>query len=597
MRASLRLSSLLLLAAAPALWAPSALFAASPDQEGFRAEGSTYVSVASGTGSSAQEAEVAARGAALRGLFDGLGKDRLFAEVFTASPPLSLSVKVLNSSRAMLSYKALVRIEVDDESIRIIERGAYLAAAIGLLDKAEAQSDEAEARRASAADAESQGDIGTALGQYGMAIDDSRGALQLVDPLADPSLFSTKGKRTAPELKKGIASILANAQAGVERVKQAEALLAADQTTAAANDVADSVIAAADKAQGLIDEISPVLSDVSAYGQERLMALRDRVAIQRRGLSDSKTELERAQAALPKEGGGYVGDKLDFAGHRLGTADASLAAAFSAIDREIRDPAARRAARAQAIRWTFLHLPREYLSLRAYLPFMVGSGVLSGHPADLDADVEGAFTMGSGGVWVRSLVGLTSSDLEPGIAGGDELAFTQSFDFGVWGSKGLFFGGYAWDWLRQVDDASFPKSGTVELGIGGVYEHGPQNERFRRADWLLSLSYELPYSTSDFMLWNVLNAGLDAQFRLGDIALLQASVSKRLDELSDQGDQPKFVSMLRWAVGLGLRLPPPFAIGVEYFGAYAQPLLGGDSLGPPINFTGGNFRFYLQYSI
>ena len=83
---------------AVALWQLPVLFAAgasagddsSAAREGFRSDGSTYVSVASARGSSAEGAEKLARGAALRGLFDGLGKDRLFAEVFTASPPLSL---------------------------------------------------------------------------------------------------------------------------------------------------------------------------------------------------------------------------------------------------------------------------------------------------------------------------------------------------------------------------------------------------------------------------------------------------------------------------------------------------------------------------
>lgn len=579
-------------------WQAAAFPADTPIAEGFRSEGSVYVSVASARGSSAKEAEEMARGTALRGLFAGLGKDRLFAEIFTASPPLALSIQVVSNNKEGSGYKALVRLEIDDESVRIVERGPYLAAAVGILDKAEAGSDEADARRANASQAETGADLGAALGQYGMAIDACRATLDLVDPVADPSLFSTKGKRTAPELKKALAAVLAEATAGVERVKKAEAALAADESSAAALGVADSAIAAADQAQALLDESAPTLADPSAYGEDRLGPLRDRISAQRRGLSDSKSAIERAQASLPAGKSGFAGDKLDFARRRLNTADASLASAYGEIDREIRDPAARRAERAQTVRWIFQHEPREYVSLRGYLPFKLGGdeGGLTGSPFDANADLEGAFAFGSGGVWVRSQAKLADTDLEPGGAGGDEVALTQSFDFGISG-KGLYFAGYTWDWLRRVDNASLPKLGAVELGLGGVYEHGASTERFHRADWLVSLSYELPYPAQDLLLQDILNAGLDAQFRLGDAALLEGWVSKRVDELSDSGSVPQFVSVLRWSIDVGFRLPPPFSFGVEYFGAYVQPVQSDGSLGPVTSFDGGHFRFFLQYSI
>jgi hypothetical protein len=567
--------------------------------EGFRAEGSVYVSTASGKGSSAQEAEDKARGAALRGLFAGLGKDRLFAEVFTASPPLGLAFQLVDSSRSNGSYAALVALKVDDESIRIVERGPYLAAALSILDKAEGFSDEAETHKTEAGAAESAADLGAALGLYGMSAEACRSALELVDPLADPSIFSDKGKRTAPELKKGLAAILAEASAGIERVEKAQAALTADASSAAAGDVADAAIAVADATETLLNDSAPVLGDLGAYDEDRLSPLRDRIATQRRAVSDSLAALDRAQASLHTDGlahaeAGFAIDKLDFAKRRLATADASLAAAYRRVDREIRDPAARRAARAKAIRWTFLHEPREYLSLRAYLPFMLTTGEdgLESAPLDARASFEGAFPFGRGGVWVRSVADYASADLEPGSSDGDEVALTQSFDFGVWG-KSLVFAGYRWDWLRRVDGESFPKKGAIGLGVGGVYEHGSSEDRFHRADWTLALSYELPYDMGDTRLQNLLNAGLDARFRLGSVALLEASLSKRLDE--EPGSQ--YASILRWAVDLGIRLPPPFAFGAEYCGSYVQPLLDDGSLGDASAFKGGRFRFFLQYSI
>jgi hypothetical protein len=611
----------LLVARGPASFAES-----SQIREGFSIEGGSDLCVASGKGASAREAEDEARGAALRGLFEGLGKDRLFMEVFTASPPLSLSMRVVDSSREGSTYRALVRLEIDDESVRIVERGPYMAAAIGILDKTEAESDEADAMRASAASAEADALLGEALDRYGIAIDGCRSALELLDPVADPGIFSSKGKRTAPDLKKGLASILEQASAGVERIKTAEAALNEGESSAEALGVADAAIGSADAAQAFLDEIAPALGDASSSGEEKLLTLRDRIAMQRRTLADSKAALERAMSEQPKDEGAkgqtfasakgstfasakgstfasakgstFAKDKLDFARRRLDTADASLTAAYRRVDREIRDPAERRAERAQALRWALLHEPREYLSVRAYLPFMFSAGGqgIESSPFEGKAGLEGAFPFGDGGVWIRSQGELANTDLEPGELGGDELACTQSFDFGIWG-KTLVFAGYTWDWLRRVDGESLPKFGAVELGLGGVYEHGASQERFRRADWLLSLSYELPYSMPDFTTWNVLNAGCDAQFRLGKIALLEASVSKRLDELSDADSLPRYVSVLRWSILLGLRLPPPFAFGLEYFGAYVQPLLSDGTLGSATDFEGGHFRLFVQYSI
>lgn len=593
------LRSLVLLSACVAFASLSALQAEDLPAEGFRTEGGVSVSTASGQGASARDAEDRARSAALRGLFAGLGKDRLFAEIFTASPPLGLSFELADASGSKPSYSARVTLKVDDESLRIVESGPYLAAALALLAKAEASSDEAEARKAEAARAESAAELGAALGLYGMAAEACRSALELLDPLADPSIFSEKGKRTAPELKKGLAALLAESSAGIERVEKAQEALAVDASTAATGQVADAAIATAEASAALLDEAAPILGDLGAYDVERLSPLRDRIAGQRRAVADSQAALDRAQASLHTDGlahgeAGFAADKLDFARRRLAASEASLAAAYTRVDREIRDPAVRRAARAEAIRWAFFHQPREYASLRAYLPFELaaGEGGVAASPFEARLALEGAFPFGQGGVWLRSGADYARADLEPGEPGGDEVFLTQSFEFGLWG-KSLFFAGYRWDWLRHVDGEALPKAGAIELGMGGVYEHGRAEDRFRRADWTLALSYELPRDMGDTRFWNLVNTGLDARIRLADLALFEASLSKRLDE--EPGS--KCASVLSWAIALAIRLPPPFAFGAEYGGSYVQALDDDGSLGEAAPFKGGRFRFFLQYSL
>jgi hypothetical protein len=571
---------------------PSASPSPAAITDGFSTEGGEYLSTATATGQSAQEAESNAREAALHGLFAALGKDGLFAEVFTASPPIDLTFQLLRSARDGTAYKDTVRLKVDDESISIIQQGPYLATAIGLLDKAEALSSEAEARKAEAAKAEANGDLGSALSQYGQAVDACRSSLSLIDPVADPSVFSSKGKRTAPEIKKGLASLLSEAQAGADRAQKAEAALEADAIGAAASKVADQALAEADKSQALLDEIKGVLGDLSASNAEKLSSIRDRIAGERRYVADSAAALKRAQASLPKEGEGVASIQLDFARRRLATSDGSLAAAYRSVDQEIRDPASARAARAEAIRWALLHHPREYVSARAYLPFAIetGEGGLVSENWGFRLGLEGAFPMGSGGVWARTRLDAERTDIDTDDPIGDQQSLTQSFDFGFWG-KSLVFAGYRWDWLRHVDEVPYPKTGAIELGVGGVYGHDDSGQSFRRADWLFALSYELPYASSEFRLWNVANLGVDAQFRLGDLALVEASVAKRLDQIADD----QYVSVFIWSLGLGLRLPPPFTVGAEFYGTSGRLDDGG--LGEALDLSGGRFRFYLQYSL
>jgi Membrane protein involved in colicin uptake len=565
-------------------------------KEGFSVQGSDYVSVATAQGSNAQDAEQKARSAALRGLFAGLGKDRLFAEVFTSAPPLDMSFRLLSSSSELLAYKATVQLRVDSEAVHIIERGAYLAAAVALLDKAEAARESAGSRKESGAAAETKGELGGALTNYGQAIDSCRSALSLVDPVADPGIFSSAGKRTAPELKKDLAAFLAEAQAGVERVKKAEAALAVDQNSAAVQDQIDVALAMADAAQAYLDGSAALLADLSVKSADQLAQLREGIDSQRRSVADAAASLDRAKAALPKEGG-FVGDKLDFAKRRVASVAASLDSAYKSVDREIRDPADRRAARAKTLRWIFLHEPREYVSARAYLPFEVGVGDNKGlrsSPFEFSAGLEAAYAFdGRSGIWLRSRIQNDQLDLLPTSSLGEESSLSQFFDVGFFDKK-LYFAGYGWDWERDVDGRSYPKPGSLRLGIGGVYPHGSGEDRYHRADWLAALSYDLPYASAGSGAMEYLNGGLETQFRMGQLALFEASASEHLHKVASS----RYVGALRYSIGLGLRLPPPFAIGVEFGGSSILPLASsGDDFGAAYDSEGSHFRFYLQYSL
>ena len=577
----------------PAIKAP-AQAAKPPAPAGFSAEGGAYTAIAEASGKDASEAQERARNAALGLLFKGLGKDRLFAEVFVGSPPVGLVFTLLSSTPEGGQVKARVSVAVDDESVRIVERGPYLAAALSLLDKAEKASVEADAKAAQGSAAEAEAKLGEALVAYGIAQDSSRSGLSLIEGIGDSSIFSSEGKRTAPDLRRALGAAGDSAVAGIGRVRAAQAALEADETGKAIGESVRRAIAAADHGDALLEESSGILSDPSAYGPERLSPLRDRLSVERRAISDAEADLGRAKAALPKDKG-YRSDELEFARRRLSTVDSALASAYRSVDREIRDPAARRAARARAIRWAFLHAPTERLALRAYLPLALEpqeENALATAPFDFSVSAEGAFPLGSGGIWARTRASSSTLDLSSDREGDEEYAISQSFSIGFW-RRTLLYAGYSWDWYRGFDGEKMPKAGQVELGLGGVSPRG-RSDGLRRADWLLALSYDIPYDLDDFHLWNALNAGLEAQFRLGDLALIEASASQRLHEGPVEGELD---AVFAWAIGFGLRLPPPFILGGEYRGDLVWPLESDGGLGKRAAGGGGAFRFYVGYSL
>jgi hypothetical protein len=561
--------------------------------EGFTVEGTEYRAVAEGLGDNAADAQDRARNAALSLLFRGLGKDRLFAEVFIGSPPVGLVFEVLSSIPEGGTVHVRVSARVDDESIRIVERGSYIAAAISLLDKAEKSAIEAELRATQGSAAESEAKLGEALVAYGIAQDTARSGIDLIDCIGDPSVFSTEGKRNAPDLRRSMVAVRDSAAAGIGRVRAAQAALEADEAGKAIGESVRRALAAADRGDALLAESKDLLADPSAFGAERLAPLRDKLALERRAISDAEADLKRAEEALAKDEG-YRADELKFAKRRLDTVDASLASGHRSVDREIRNPAAKRAARARAARWIFLHEPTERLSFRVYLPFAVmpqGDDPVDGAPFEFQAAAEGAFPLGRGGIWARTRAGSATLDFSSERSGDEEFSVRQSFSLGFW-SRTLFYAGYAWDWYRGFDAERMPRPGSVELGLGGVSRHDG-TEPFQRADWLLALSYELPYSLDEFMAANAFNVGLEAQFRLGNVALIEASASEKLHRGPADDD---LSGVFRWDIGFGLRLPPPFVVGGEYCGDLVWPIRSDGSWGKLAPGQGGAFRFYVGYS-
>jgi len=115
-----------------------------------------------------------------------------------------------------------------------------------------------------------------------------------------------------------------------------------------------------------------------------------------------------------------------------------------------------------------------------------------------------------------------------------------------------------------------------------------------RADWLLGLSYELPLQTEGLVLANVLNAGIEGQFRLGSIALLEFGAAHRVRR--EPSSPSKLDGLLSWSLAFALRLPKPFAWGLEYSGSRAASLGESGSYEGEARLEQG-LRFFLEYAL
>jgi hypothetical protein len=531
----------------------------------FSVEGPNYVAQAEGRGDSEAQAQNEALRAAIGVIMEALNKDRLYTELFLKNPPVSMNWKKLSAEQGLRLWTVRIALTVDDESLRLLQNGAYLSTVSNLLDDAEAGFLEAEKSSLAARTAETDGQLGRAMSLYWQARDAAESGLALISSIGDAAIFSSQTKKKAPELREVLEAIRASAVSGYDRIRAAERGLAEDESLSSALSALASIDAEVAAIEDWAESIGPRASAVEGSPKAELMAFGDELASRLRALSDSRLALARVEPLVPKSKE-LVRVRLDVTRKRIDRSERYLKSTKTAVDREIRDPAIARAKRAQNLRWVLLHEPSGALALRFYSPFGLDPSAkdiafMDTGRFEFGLRSEGAFG-GDKGFWISS--SLYKDDAVLALPSGEgglakNTGYSQNLDLGFYG-RGLFGAGISWDWLRRVDGESVEKRLALRALAGGM------DEEAERAAWLLALSWELPYELTSFEFANYLNFGLDGLLRLGSVVELGAGLSYRVRESVGYG----YDASLRYNAGAGLRLPKPFLWGLEFAGHAAK---------------------------
>jgi len=554
----------------------------------FVTDGPDYIAEASGKGLTEPEAQNDALRTAIGVIMESLNKDRLFSELFLKNPPVTMSSKKLSSEKGASSWTVTIRLVVDDESLRLLYNTAYVSTVSTMLDGAETRLSDAERLSMDARKAETDGSLGRAMSLYWQARDAADSGLELLAPIGDAAVFSTFGKKKAPELREVLSAIRSTVVSGYDRIRAAEQGLAADEELASSIAALVKIESDLSAADAWANSISSKAARIEGTPKAELRAFSDELAVKHRMLSDSRLALGRVEDTVPRSKE-IVTARIDVTRRRMDGLAEYFRKTKSAVDREIRDPAIARAKRSQNIRWAFFHKPTGALSLRLYTPFGLdpeSNDISFGDTGLLEFSLgsEQAFG-GDRGVWIASSIEKADTILAaPATDGGltKNTGYTQFVDLGFYG-RALWGIGFRWDWLRQVDGQTAEKRIAYRVFLGDI------DPVSHLTSWQVALSWEPPYELGNFELANNLNAGLDAHARLGSVVELDAGLALRPREAgSDHGHDSSF----EYSIGAGVRLPWPFLWGLEFSG-YVVTAFNDEA----VRLDGSTVRMYLEYSL
>lgn len=562
-----------------------------PKDSSFLVDGPNYIAEASGKGQSEAEAQNDALGNAISVIMESLNKDRLFEELFKKNMPLTMSWKKMSSEKGLAGWTVKLRLTVDDESLRLLYNTAYISSVSNMLDGAEKYLQDAERLARDAKLAETDGQIGRALSLYWQSRDSCAAGLELLKNVEDAAVFSTQGKKKAPELRDVLSTIMNSSMTGYERVQTAGRGLAEDEELKSAMSALEKIEKEASDMEAWSGSLADKMGMVEGMPKAQLKAISDELANKRRILDDSRLALSRVEDSIPKSKE-LVKARIDIARRRIDSLSSYFKTSKTYVDREIRDPAIARAKRSQNLRWALLHEPKGILSIRFYTPFAMDLASKSIEFKDsglfeFELAAEQAFGDYQG-IWIASSFKkqdyphfYEKIDDDPMAGFVKSSSFSQNLDLGYF--KNTMFGaGISWDWIQLMDGDTLEKDFALRALFGKV------DGTSKLSSFLAVLSWEIPHKSDDFIWRNYLNLGTGLSARLGRVVELAAGAEYRLRD----ANYGYFDSLLMYHASIGFRLPSPFLWGLEVKGYSVSP----------VEQSGKNvddifLRFFFEYSL
>lgn len=521
---------------------------------------SLLTSAGSGAGATAAEAVEAAKIAAVTGLVKNvLKRDDLFRDLLVPEAIRNdYFTGVKSKEEGKGRWTASATASIDAGVAEALYLGRYSTSAVDLLDQAEAAIANIDPLLDDAAAKERNGDLGGAETAYRLADGRAAEAARVIAPVDDAFYFS-RGNRKAPELKAAIESARRSAADGLARIRAGRQRLSQDQeylNVIALLDGMDGELAAV---EALVDELYPVAEAPGAYATEQLRTARERTERSSETLASRRTFLAERAGSLPADME-YPRARADFVLDRMDGLEKTLSRLNSSFKGEL----FRRSAGMRALSYVILHEPTDRFSFGFILPPALSSGTrgpeFGSRPLVFDARAEGAFAVGSGGFWCRTVF---DSDTEEFLGGDTSSYLSQRVDAGFFGST--FLGvGFRWDWLRWGDLDRDYAVRSVSL-IFGVPGDGLGAER-KLPLWVTALSWEIPGKSEADETLRSLNVALDSTLRPNRWVRLDAGGASRVRVL--EGEGLAYLASAR--AGIAFRLPvlKPFLWKLVWEGQY-----------------------------
>ncbi len=541
----------------------------------------------SGTGPNAADAVEAAKIAAVDTLARSvLKRDAVFADLLVSEAFKNDWFESVSKKRTLTGrWEAHATALIDESLLDALYYGRYSTTVGSLLDRAESILAEMEPLLAEGGERESNGDLGGAETAYRRARAKADEALRVVGPVEDAVFFSTAGKRKAPELKAVIGALVGTADSGLDRVRESQRRLAVDESFKAALGLLDAVEAEIEAYERVADELRQLAASPKSYPIEQLDAASSRLreardSLRRRG----KLVAERASSLppemeYPSARARLIGDRID-----------SLLLRYENIASAVNGERLRRSVPARAAAGLLLRLPKDVAAFGVAFPFGAApsdSGAQARSlPWKIDARLEGAFPVGSAGLWCRSVA---SYGVDRTFVDDEAAVLAQGVDVGLFG-KGVFGLGFRWEWSRSYGSGTGDPIAAVAVTLGSAGDR--LGSRRSVPLWLTTFSYELPPGDG-FVFARDINLGIESVLRPSVGLRLEAAASSRVRTSPDEG----MIHAAAIAGGVGFRLPPirPFLWRVSWEGEYRSPLDGGSADLSRGEGTGA-FRFGLEYA-
>ena len=539
------------------------------DSRSFYTDLSGHHGLGNATGQSKDEAIRLAKANALEIVFNNIGKDALFQQMFISGWPESIRIEEEKSVKHEDgTYTSKVRVSVDQNAV-ILTEPKYRENVLNLLNRAEAIIDKADNTIANAQEQEENLRMSEAFSSYRQADTMCVEIQDLLSGINNNSVVSDKGntKKTIMDIALSMKNKMEKGIARLEQIEKESETTEATQELSRTFNLLErerkniqQVVEKNRKLSPFYDlpksTLEEIRIDLNSSLDKLTSQLRERYAV----LADT----------LPQDKV-FLREKIKLSRTDLDRLEAKLVKMIDEVTLEIQNPRLERQAKkrrradfVKAVKtgfaWTFLHRPSEVLNIRWYVPIAATpeKGFTAIEENNFQVSAEKAFTRG---IWLRG-------DLKKNTItfpeGNNNAALIQRVALGF--HSGFLFGmGFQWDWIRALDTLAgnqLNKVNSVEIIFGNV------DHKTMEAMWLLTLGYTLPKTFEQFIVPYHMNIELDTVLRIEDIIKLEAglkSASYQHTYASSVTTENLFYQF-EWNAGIVLRAPFPFGWGVYHEG-------------------------------